>query len=96
MEKELIVKWKIRETETARILELLPALAEQTCKEPGNIFYTVYQSENDPNELILHEKYVDEHAVEVHKNSSYYQNTVVREIMPHLEIREIMIIKRLF
>ncbi|WP_343632903.1 putative quinol monooxygenase [Fluviicola sp.] len=96
MEKELIVKWKIRETETGRILELLPVLAEQTCKEPGNISYTIYQSENNPNELILHEKYVDQSAVDLHKNSEHYQNIVVKEIIPHLEIREVVIVKKLF
>jgi quinol monooxygenase YgiN len=37
----------------------LPDLAEQTSAESGNISYTIYQSETDPRELILHEHYVD-------------------------------------
>ncbi len=95
MEKELIVKWKIKESETARILKLLPTLAEMTKKEKGNLFYAIYQSENDPNELLLHERYTDADAVEAHKNSEHYQKTVVDEIIPHLEIREVTIVKRL-
>jgi len=95
MEKELIVKWKIKESETARILELLPTLAENSKKEKGNLFYAIYQSENDPNELILHERYFDIEAAEVHKNSEHYQKIVVGEIIPHLEIREATIVKRL-
>lgn len=95
MEKELIVKWKIKESETARILELLPILTEKTKKEEGNLFYAIYQSESDSNELILHERYVDAEAVETHKNSEHYQKIVVDEIIPHLEIREVTIVKRL-
>lgn len=96
MEKELIVKWKIRETETSRILNLLPELVEKSSNEPGNLSYAVYQSENKPNEFILHEKYADAMALDAHKNSEHYQNIVVKEIIPHLEIREVMIVKKLF
>jgi autoinducer 2-degrading protein len=95
MERELIVKWKIRESETARILTLLPELAEKTKNEEGNLSYIIYQSENNPNELILHERYTDQDAVEAHKASEHYQRIVVNEVVPHLEIREVVIVKRL-
>lgn len=95
MEKELIVKWKIKETETSRILKLLPELAAKTKNEIGNIFYAIYQSENDPNEFILHERYTDERAAETHRNSEHYQKIVAREIIPHLEAREVMLVKKL-
>ena len=95
MEKELIVKWKIKETETSRILKLLPELAEKTKNEIGNIFYAIYQSENDPNEFILHERYTDERAAETHRNSEHYQKIVAREIIPNLEAREVMLVKKL-
>jgi autoinducer 2-degrading protein len=96
MEKELIVKWKIRETETAAVLELLPELAAQTKKEQGNIAYAIYQSEKDPNEIILHERYIDEEALEAHKNSEHYQAIVAGKIIPHLEVREVLFVKQLF
>lgn len=95
MEKELIVKWKIRETETAEVLKLLPALAEKTRNEEGNILYAIYQSEDNANELILHERYADTAAVEVHKNSEHYQDIVVKKILPHLEVREVLIVKQI-
>lgn len=95
MERELIVKWKIRESETSGVLKLLPELAEKTKNEKGNLSYIIYQSENNPNELILHERYKDQDAVEIHKNSEHYQRIVVNEIIPHLEIREVVVVKRL-
>lgn len=96
MEKELIVKWKISASETPRILKLLPQMVEKTRNEQGNISYNIYQSANDVNELILHERYVDNDAVEAHKASGHYQEIVVGQIIPHLEIREVTIVNKLF
>ena len=95
MEKIVIVKWRIKETETSRILKMLPALVEKTRNEKGNISYTIYQSENDPRELILHKHYVDAAAAETHRQSAHYKNIVVNEIIPHLEVREVMLVKKL-
>ena len=86
---ELIAKWKIKESETERILKILPELAEKSRNETGNVFYAIYRSESDPDELILHEQYRDEDAVETHKSSEHYQAIVVREIIPHLALREV-------
>jgi quinol monooxygenase YgiN len=95
MKREVIVKWKIKASETARILAMLPELAEKTKGEEGNITYAIYQSEADPNELILHECYVDAEAAEAHRNSEHYQKIVATEIIPHLEVREVTIVKQL-
>jgi quinol monooxygenase YgiN len=95
MEKVLIVKWQIKEGKTESILELLPELAEQTKKEKGNLSYRIYRSENNPNELILHESYSDDAAIAIHKNSEYYQRIVVNQILPHLEFREVILLSKL-
>jgi autoinducer 2-degrading protein len=96
MEKELVVKWKIKETEIERILGLLPDLVEKTRNEKGNLLYTIYQSVDDAGVLILHEKYTDAEAVELHKASAHYQGTVAEQIIPHLELREVSILKKLY
>lgn len=96
MEKELIVKWKIKESETADILNLLPELAAKTRNEKGNISYHIYQSADNANELFLHERYADADALEIHKNSEHYQQIVLGQIIPNLEIREVTMLKKLF
>jgi quinol monooxygenase YgiN len=93
--KTIIVKWKIKEPETIRILKLLPELVEKSRKEKGNVSYTIYQSENDPNELILHEQYTDAAAAEAHKQSEHYQRIVVNQIVPHLAMRDVTPVKQL-
>ncbi|MBD2518281.1 antibiotic biosynthesis monooxygenase [Nostoc sp. FACHB-973] len=95
MEKIVIVKWRILESETSRILKLLPELAEKTRSEEGNISYTIYQSESDPCELILCEHYTDTAAAESHKRSEHYKRIVAEEIIPHLEAREVILVKKL-
>jgi hypothetical protein len=68
-------------------MKLLPELAEKTRSEQGNVSYTIYQSESDPNEFPLHEVYVDTAGAEAHRQSEHYQRIVVQEIIPHLEVR---------
>lgn len=96
MEKELIVKWKIKEAEIPRILGLLPQLVEATRNEPGNLSYYIYQSVDDAGVLILHERYTNAEALEVHKASAHYQEVVAKQIIPHLEVREVSSLKKLF
>ncbi|WP_298731646.1 putative quinol monooxygenase [uncultured Chitinophaga sp.] len=96
MEKELIIKWTIRESETSRILGLLPQLAADTKKEKGNLLYNIYQAADNANVLILHERYADQEALNFHKNSAHYRETVVTEIIPYLENREVQLLNKLF
>jgi autoinducer 2-degrading protein len=96
MEKELIVKWKIREINTPGVLEMLAELVEKTRGEAGNLLYNIYQSAENPNEFILHERYIDSAAVEAHKLSSHYQEIVLNRIIPHLVLRELSSVKKLY
>lgn len=96
MEKEIIVKWKIKETETSRILGLLAELEEKTKSEKGNLSYNIYQSVDDINILIFHERYADAEAADAHKNSAHYQEIVAGQIIPYLEIREVSSVKKLY
>jgi quinol monooxygenase YgiN len=95
MEKIVIVKWVIKESETARILALLPELAEKTRQEPGNDLYNIYQSQTNQNELILHEQYKDESAAEAHRQSEHYKRIVANLIAPYLEVREVCLVSKL-
>ena len=96
MEKELIVKWTIRESETSRILGLLSQLAADTQAEKGNLAYNIYQTADNANVLILHERYADQEALDFHKNSLHYQETVASQIIPYLENREALLLNKLF
>jgi len=95
MERTVIVKWRVKESDVDRILAMLPELAEKTRSEKGNISYTIYQSESDPRELILYEQYVDAEAADAHRQSEHYKRIVLGEIIPQLEVREVAVVKKL-
>ena len=96
MEKEVIVKWKIEDAHTAKILGLLQELTVKTRSEKGNIFYNIYQSDEDNNVLILHECYITAEAAQFHKDSAHYQEIVVGQIIPYLQVREVSTVKMLY
>ena len=96
MKKELIVKWKVNADAVPQVMALLPELVEQSQAEPGNELYTVYQSEADPTELVLHERYASPEALEAHKNAAHYQQLVVGQIVPLLALREVSLVNRLY
>ena len=96
MKKELIVKWKVKESALPEVMDLLPSLTAKSKAEAGNIFYTIYQSDSDPTELILHECYESEEALKAHKSADHYQELVVGKIIPQLIKREVSIVSKLF
>jgi (4S)-4-hydroxy-5-phosphonooxypentane-2,3-dione isomerase len=96
MERELIVRWKVSEGAIDEVLSLLPEIAEKTRQEPGNVLYHIYQSEENPAEIILHERYADEDAVQAHKFSEHYRKIVFEKIIPLLENREVITVKQLY
>ena len=95
MKTTIFVKWILEASGAARVLALLPELAAKTRSEPGNLLYDVYQSEREPREILLHEQYVDADALAAHRQSEHYESLVVKGIMPHLEQRELMMMKKL-
>lgn len=87
----IFAKWQVKNGELQTVLNLLPSLIEKSKNEEGNIFYKIYQDNSDSNTLILNESYKDMASIEVHKNSNHYQEIAVKEIIPLLENREVIL-----
>lgn len=88
-------KWQVREGKLDTVLNLMKEVAEKSSQENGNLFYKVHQSQPDQNILILFEGYVDEHAVDIHRNSEYFKNIVLEQIVPLLESREVILMNKI-
>ena len=95
MPKTFIARWRIKASELSRLVAMLPELAEKTRGEPGNLLYTVYQSTSDPRDIFIHEQYADEAAADAHRQSEHYQRIVTGEIVPHLELRDVVVVNQL-
>ncbi|MDR7127967.1 quinol monooxygenase YgiN [Algoriphagus sp. 4150] len=83
--------WKVKQGEIDKVLDLLKTVREESIKEDGNLFYKVHQSNLDANTLVLYEGYINEAAIEEHRNSSHFQELVLGKIVPLLENREIVL-----
>lgn len=83
--------WKVKEGKIENVLNLLKTVHDESVQEKGNLFYTIHQSNSDLNILLLFEGYTSESAVIAHRNSSYFQEIVLGQIVPLLENREIVL-----
>lgn len=91
----IFAKWQVKNENLQTVLDLLPSLIEKSRGEEGNVFYKIYQDNSDINTLILNESYKDMASIEAHKNSSHYQEIAVKQIIPLLKNREVVLASEL-
>lgn len=89
-------KWQVKEGNLDIVATILNEVVQKSSEETGNLFYNVYQSNSDKNTIILYEGYVDETAVEAHRNSEHFKQLVLYKIIPLLENREVILMSQLF
>ncbi|MFT3796151.1 putative quinol monooxygenase [Flavobacterium sp.] len=87
----VFAKWTVKQGQLDAVLKLLPNPIEKSRKEAGNLMYNIYQERSDSNVLFLFEGYADEDALEQHRASDYFQNVIVKQIVPLLERREVQL-----
>lgn len=88
-------KWQVKEGKLDAVLQIMKEAAQKSAEEQGNLFYKINQSKTDENTLILFEGYENESAVEFHRNSEHYQNLVVKQIIPLMENREVILMNHI-
>lgn len=88
-------QWQVKEGKLDSVLKIMKEAAQKSSEEKGNLFYKIHQSKVDSNTLILFEGYENESALEYHKNSEHYQSLVVKQIIPLLENREVILMDQI-
>lgn len=91
----IFAKWQVRNGNLQTVLDLIPSLIKKSTSEEGNIFYKIYQDNSDRNTLILNESYKDMESIEAHKNANHYQEIAVKQIIPLLENRDVVLASEL-
>lgn len=87
----VFAKWNVKPGRLDAVLGLMAEVAGKSREEKGNLFYKIHQNSADPNMLILFEGYVDDAAVDEHRNSAYFRELVLGQIVPELESREVIL-----
>ncbi|MEO1049712.1 MAG: putative quinol monooxygenase [Bacteroidota bacterium] len=91
----LIVSWKVKPGHLDEVLSIIDEMGKETRNEPGNTLYHVHQSTEDPQQIYLYEAYLDEEAVESHKQSYHYQRLVAGKAISLLAEKEVIRVKPL-
>ncbi|PYS54947.1 MAG: antibiotic biosynthesis monooxygenase, partial [Acidobacteria bacterium] len=55
------------------VLEPFRILQEETRREPGCITYVVQRSRENPRHYLIYEQYLDDAALEAHRNSPHFK-----------------------
>lgn len=84
----VFAKWQVSEGQLDTVLTLLREVARLSRLEPGNIIYSLHQSNTDPNTLMIYEGYKDAAAAAAHRESEHFQTLVNGKIAPLLAARE--------
>ena len=84
----LVARYYMKEGTEESALQLLRTVVPLARQEPGCITYTLNQSVDDPRQLMLFERYVDEAAFLEHVATPYVQEIVVGKVMPMIQKRE--------
>ncbi|MCL2011390.1 MAG: antibiotic biosynthesis monooxygenase [Cystobacterineae bacterium] len=72
-EKTVIVaRLAVKAGKEKAFLKVGSELVAATRAEEGNLFYTLYQSAENPTEFIFYEEYKDEAAFETHGASAHF------------------------
>jgi len=71
--KVIVARVKVKEGQEAAFISVAGVLVEATRKEPGCLFYTLYQSPMDPKSFIFYEEYKDQAAFESHGSSDHFK-----------------------
>jgi quinol monooxygenase YgiN len=84
----LSVRWVARDGKRDAVEEILRRLTPLSRAEPGCLQYEAHRQLDDPNTFVVFERYVDEPALEAHAASPHFQELVVQQALPLLELRE--------
>ena len=72
-EKTVVVaRVAVKEGQEKAFIEIASKLVAATRAEEGNLFYSLYQSTENPSIFIIYEEYKDDAAFETHANSAHF------------------------
>ena len=83
----LIAEYQAHPGNGDRVADILARHVPATRAEPGCITFTAYRDPDDPDHFALYEQYVDEDALQAHRESAHFAANVTGQIVPLLEDR---------
>jgi quinol monooxygenase YgiN len=82
----LTVRMRFDEADHDAVAEMLRQLTPASRKEPGCVHYIAHFVEGDPCTILIYEQYLDEAALEYHRNTPHFHQFAVGGL--YLKMRE--------
>src|ERR1700751_1041850 len=76
----LAVSWKANPGKEAEVAAIFRKLEKASRREPGCLMYVVHTHRTEPGCFFVYEQYVDDDALESHRNSAHFQEYVVQAL----------------
>jgi quinol monooxygenase YgiN len=70
--KVIVARLIVKEGQEKAFIDVASKLVIATRQEPGNLFYSLYQSPLHPVEFIFYEEYIDDAAFQAHASSAHF------------------------
>lgn len=80
--------WIAKPGEEETVREALRHLQPASREEPGNLYYQVHQSPDEPRVFKIFEVYVDEDAFKAHATYPHFEKWALGQAIPALEVRQ--------
>jgi quinol monooxygenase YgiN len=89
----VVAHWQTTEAAFDAVVEDVAGLRRLSLAEPGCLGYETFQSTEEPNALVIIERYRDVEAQQAHLDSPHYRELVVDRIRPLLTARRVEILR---
>jgi quinol monooxygenase YgiN len=89
----VVAHWQTTDAAFDAVVADMAALRRRSLAEPGCLGYQTFQSTEEPNSLVIIERYRDVDSQQAHLDSPHYQELVVDRIRPLLTGRRVEILR---
>jgi quinol monooxygenase YgiN len=83
------VRMKFASEDRPDIVEVLRSLTEASRQEPGCVSFIPHQVEDDQDTVLIYEQYVDQKALEAHRNSAHFKKYAVGGLYQKMRERNV-------
>jgi quinol monooxygenase YgiN len=85
----VVARAAVKEGQEAAFIDVAKVLVEATRKEPGCLFYALYQSPLDPRSFIFYEEYKDDASFAAHSGSGHFK--IFADAIPDMLAGELVV-----
>lgn len=86
---QVIVRYTVKTGEADAVLQLLSEMAAATRKETANISYDFFQGAENPEQIVILERYTDAAGFAAHRDYEHIERIGAAQIIPRLASRSI-------